>query len=127
MGQDQPNLRLPGRLDKAMGEAILTAVLPQADRPVPIRSGTRGLALVRTHEALVNSSTAALPRLPGDRFALVRRLAYLATALLFALIVLGGIVRITGSGMGCGDDWPKCNGEWFPPLEFPKPVEILQS
>jgi heme A synthase len=56
---------------------------------------------------------------------LVRRLAYLATALSFALIVLGGIVRITGSGMGCGDDWPKCNGEWFPPLDFATFVEIF--
>jgi heme A synthase len=55
----------------------------------------------------------------------VRRLAYLATTLAFALIVLGGIVRITGSGMGCGDDWPKCNGEWFPPLDFPTFVEIF--
>jgi heme A synthase len=55
----------------------------------------------------------------------VRRLAYLATALAFALIVLGGIVRITGSGMGCGEDWPKCNGEWFPPLDFATFVEIF--
>jgi heme A synthase len=51
--------------------------------------------------------------------------AYTATALSFALIVLGGIVRITGSGMGCGDNWPKCNGEWFPPLDFPTFVEIF--
>jgi heme A synthase len=56
---------------------------------------------------------------------LLRRTAYTATALSFALIVLGGIVRITGSGMGCGDDWPKCNGEWFPPLDFATFVEIF--
>ena len=42
----------------------------------------------------------------------------------FALIVLGGIVRITGSGMGCGDHWPKCNGQWFPPLDLPTMIEI---
>jgi heme A synthase len=34
---------------------------------------------------------------------LFRRLAWSAAVLAFALIVLGGIVRITGSGMGCGD------------------------
>jgi len=37
-------------------------------------------------------------------------------ALAFAQIVFGAIVRITGSGMGCGDHWPKCLGAWFPPL-----------
>lgn len=42
----------------------------------------------------------------------------------FGLIVLGGIVRITGSGMGCGDHWPRCNGEWFPPLDLPTLIEI---
>ncbi|MBI3082333.1 MAG: heme A synthase, partial [Gemmatimonadetes bacterium] len=26
-------------------------------------------------------------------------------------------VRITGSGMGCGDDWPLCNGRLLPPLD----------
>jgi protoheme IX farnesyltransferase len=44
--------------------------------------------------------------------------------LAFGLIVLGGVVRITGSGMGCGDDWPRCNGEWFPPLDFATMIEI---
>jgi cytochrome c oxidase assembly protein subunit 15 len=45
----------------------------------------------------------------------LRRLSYVALGLAFAQIVFGAIVRITGSGMGCGDHWPKCNGEWFPP------------
>ena len=39
------------------------------------------------------------------------------------LIVLGGVVRITGSGMGCGESWPNCNGEWFPPLDLPTLIE----
>ncbi len=42
----------------------------------------------------------------------------------FGLIVLGGVVRITGSGMGCGDHWPLCNGAWFPPLDLPTMIEI---
>ena len=45
-------------------------------------------------------------------------------ALAFGLIVLGGVVRITGSGMGCGDHWPRCDGEWFPPLDLPTMIEI---
>jgi heme A synthase len=48
---------------------------------------------------------------------LTRRLAYLALSLAYAQIVFGAIVRITDSGMGCGDHWPKCNGLWFPPLD----------
>jgi heme A synthase len=48
---------------------------------------------------------------------LTRRLAYLALFLAYAQIVFGAIVRITDSGMGCGDHWPKCNGLWFPPLD----------
>jgi heme A synthase len=45
----------------------------------------------------------------------LRRLSYAALSLAFAEIVFGAIVRITGSGMGCGDHWPKCAGQWFPP------------
>jgi heme A synthase len=41
----------------------------------------------------------------------------------FALIVLGGVVRITGSGMGCGDHWPLCNGHLIPPLDLPTMIE----
>jgi heme o synthase len=61
---------------------------------------------------------------PTDPFRLLRRLAWLGAVLAFGLIVLGGVVRITGSGMGCGDHWPRCNGEWFPPLDVPTMIEI---
>jgi protoheme IX farnesyltransferase len=58
-----------------------------------------------------------------DRTRSLRRLAWLGAGLTFGLIVLGGIVRITGSGMGCGDHWPRCDGEWFPPLDLPTLIE----
>ena len=54
-----------------------------------------------------------------DSLRALRRLGYLATFLAFAQIIFGAIVRITGSGMGCGDHWPTCQGYLFPPLERP--------
>ncbi len=44
----------------------------------------------------------------------IRRLGYLALVIGFAQVVFGAIVRITGSGMGCGDHWPDCYGSFTP-------------
>jgi heme A synthase len=44
-------------------------------------------------------------------------LAWSAAASTYLLIVLGAVVRITGSGLGCGDHWPLCKGRLFPPLD----------
>ena len=47
----------------------------------------------------------------------IRNLAFVTAGLSYLLIVLGGVVRVTGSGLGCGDDWPLCNGRIIPPLD----------
>src|SRR5215210_4196809 len=49
----------------------------------------------------------------------IRRLSIAALVVACLHLVFGAIVRITGSGMGCGDHWPKCYGYWFPPLSRP--------
>lgn len=47
------------------------------------------------------------------------RVAAAAVTFTYLHLVFGGVVRITGSGMGCGDHWPKCNGSWIPPFDSP--------
>ncbi len=50
-------------------------------------------------------------------------LAWMAAVYSYLLVVFGGIVRITGSGLGCGDDWPLCNGQILPPWDLPTWIE----
>jgi cytochrome c oxidase assembly protein subunit 15 len=40
----------------------------------------------------------------------LRRFAWTVLAYFIATILWGTIVRATGSGAGCGDHWPLCNG-----------------
>jgi heme a synthase len=47
----------------------------------------------------------------------LRRLAYASFLIACTHLVFGAIVRISGSGMGCGPHWPKCYGYWFPPFD----------
>jgi protoheme IX farnesyltransferase len=65
-----------------------------------------------------------MPDIQPDTARTLRRLAWTGAVLAVGLIVLGGVVRITGSGMGCGDHWPRCDGQWFPPLDIPTAIEI---
>ncbi|MBV8084510.1 MAG: heme A synthase [Chloroflexi bacterium] len=54
-----------------------------------------------------------------------RRLAVATAVLVYLLIVMGGIVRVTGSGLGCAESWPSCNGSLLPAATPQSIIEFL--
>ena len=46
-----------------------------------------------------------------------RVLAVATAVVTYVLVVLGGVVRVSGSGLGC-PDWPLCHGRVLPPLDL---------
>lgn len=53
---------------------------------------------------------------------LFRRLAVVTALFAYLQIALGGVVRVSGSGLGC-PDWPLCNGRPYPPANWHSIIE----
>jgi protoheme IX farnesyltransferase len=49
------------------------------------------------------------------------KLAAVTVAMTFLLVVVGVVVRSTGSGLGC-PEWPTCHGSWVPPFDNPHAI-----
>ena len=64
-----------------------------------------------------------IPARPSAGF---RRLAVWTAVLTYLLIVWGGIVRVSGSGNGCGttDQWPLCHGSLLPAWQINTLIEF---
>ena len=59
----------------------------------------------------------------------MRRLALVTALTTFALIIVGGVVRVSDSGLGCGpagsgfSGWPFCNGDLVPGINLNSIIE----
>src|SRR5882762_7289809 len=51
-----------------------------------------------------------------------RRLAFVTALFAYLQIALGGVVRVTGSGLGC-PDWPLCHGRPYPVADVHSIIE----
>jgi heme A synthase len=53
---------------------------------------------------------------------LFRRVSVVTTVFAYLQIALGGVVRVSGSGLGC-PDWPLCQGRPYPPANLHSMIE----
>jgi cytochrome c oxidase assembly protein subunit 15 len=70
------------------------------------------------------STTAGSNRSHRNPSRLLPPFAALVVGFMVLVILEGAIVRATGSGAGCGNHWPLCNGDFFP--HHPRLATIIE-
>src|SRR5438094_991891 len=99
--------------------------------PSPPGSRTRAADAVRRAGSVAGSPPRASPALSGTGtppilrpgMSRLARLSLLTTVLTFLAVTAGGLVRATGSGLGC-PGWPRCFGRWIPPANAHSIIEM---
>jgi len=66
-------------------------------------------------KAVIQEPEANIPRQRADlNFSSFRTYSFIVLAYTLATVAWGAIVRATGSGAGCGNNWPLCDGKILP-------------
>jgi cytochrome c oxidase assembly protein subunit 15 len=68
------------------------------------------------------AATSTLPAVRSTRAA--SRFAWFTLGCFILVVLWGAVVRATGSGAGCGANWPLCNGDFFP--HHPRLATIIE-
>ena len=71
---------------------------------------------------MASADTSATGILPSGTRTWFRVLAFITVISVGGLVVLGGVVRVTESGLGC-PDWPLCYGGFLPPPDLKAIIE----
>ncbi len=106
---------LPPLEDLIIVNHVVRLLGRNVDASYTLRSESRSGTAIVLHwwvqcGAILMSATAVpshTHRLPSPA---LRRFAWGVLAYFIAVILWGGLVRATGSGAGCGNHWPLCNG-----------------
>ena len=71
---------------------------------------------------MTGNSSPVNPEYPDRPIKILKVVSLVTVICVFLLIILGSVVRVTDSGLGC-PDWPLCYGKIFPPLEMTAIIE----
>ncbi|TMK88479.1 MAG: hypothetical protein E6G57_06675, partial [Actinobacteria bacterium] len=92
-------------------------------------STSTGVTVIVGSRHPIATSLGALCEPPTHARSLTRLMSRLAklslvtTVLTFLAVTAGGLVRASGSGLGC-PGWPKCYGRWIPPANAHSIIEM---